>query len=101
MAYTTTTMSEHQDLTNYNVAESIRLNLSGKEAMESYADMIAVNDYDDEMANPTYILETAKSMYEQNDGLYGITRQQIFDWLNTNLVYLVIGGLDHTEKYKR
>ena len=83
-------MSEHADLTSWNVADSIKNNLSAVDACESYKGMLAAADYDDQWANPKYIMEKAAHMLTQKDGIYGISHQQIIDWMQTNMAGLII-----------
>lgn len=83
-------MSQHADLTKWNVANSIKNNLPAEAACESYAGMLAAAEYDDQWANPKYVIEMAEYMLTQKDGLYGVSHAQIVDWLQAEIGGLVI-----------
>lgn len=83
-------MSQHADITKVVVSKAIKSNWNPVETCQLYLDVLNAIEYDDdEWANPKHIIGMADYMLTQKDGLYGVSHQQIIDWLNANMAGLV------------
>jgi len=74
-------MSQHFDISKTVAAKAIEKNWSKKETFEFYSDILGDLEYPDDFCEPDMLIGTIKYMLTQHDGLYGVSHEQIKEWL--------------------
>jgi hypothetical protein len=82
-------MSQHADITKELLAKAVKLNLSHEDAADLLESVLYAAGFEDDLATasasdmPNLVNEYLRS---QQDGLYGVSHNQIDDWVlnNTN-----------------
>ena len=71
----------HSDITGTIVAKAISKDWSRSETEEFYGDVMGAWEWDNEFCEFVHVERFAKYMLTQSDGLYGVSRTQIREWL--------------------
>ena len=79
-------MSQHADITKEVLARSVKFNLSLDDAHDLLTSILVCADYDDSMLPSKSEMASLVRGYllNQRDGLYGVSHDQINDWLSRN-----------------
>lgn len=78
-------MSQHADITKEILAKAVKLNLSHEDAADLLTSVLYAAGYEDDMAD-AFEHEMGHLVYSylrnQKDGLYGVSHQEIENWIN-------------------